>query len=412
MGENNHYDIIIAGAGPGGCAAALSLAGHGLKVAMIEKASFPRDKICGDAISGKVPYLLNKISPELHQAFRTLEPGKGAWGIRFIAPNEEVLDIPFKQEMDLQHDPPPGYTCKRYEFDHLLFQLVRDRTETHIMQDTQLTNVKMAEHGLIVETDDGLMQCKLLIGADGAHSVARKLLFSSKYDKKHYSAGVRAYYRGVTGFNEHHFIELHYIQDLLPGYFWIFPLAKDRANVGLGMLSHDVSVQKANLKQRLLDIVANHPVIGQRFQHATLEGKILGFGLPLGSKKRIISGKRCLLVGDAGALIDPFTGEGIGNAMISGRQAALQAIQAIEKDDYSDEFLSKYDEAVYQELWSELKLSRKIQQLVKFPWLFNFVVKKANRNESLQTMMTMMFENLDIREELRKPSFYVKLLTQ
>ena len=117
-----------------------------------------------------------------------------------------------------------------------------------------------------------------------------------------------------------------------------------------------------------------------------------------------------MLIGDAGSLIDPFTGEGIGNAMYSGWFAAEQAIASLKTGDLSAAGLASYDVAVYDRLWSELKLSKRMQELVRFPWLFNLVVNKANRNAALSEMISCMFEDLDIRERLKNPGFYLKLL--
>src|SRR5690606_11571017 len=103
------------------------------------------------------------------------------------------------------------------------------------------------------------------------------------------------------------------------------PLPGGYANVGVGMLSETVSQKKINLKKEMLRIIETHPEFKQRFAGAELMGDIKGYGLPLGSKKRVISGDNYMLVGDAASLIDPFTGEGISNAMISGRWAATQA---------------------------------------------------------------------------------------
>ena len=137
---------------------------------------------------------------------------------------------------------------------------------------------------------------------------------------------------------------------------------------------------------------------------------IRGFGLPLGSKKRDISGDGYLLLGDAASLIDPFTGEGIGNAMLSGMVAADIAEKAISANNFSKILLQEYDVTVYRKLWNELSLSKRLQNLSKHGWLFNFVVNKASRNKTVQETISCMFNDLDIRSQLRKPSFYFKLL--
>jgi geranylgeranyl reductase family protein len=402
--------VIIAGAGPGGAACALSLAGSGLRVALLDKARFPRDKICGDALSGKVVSVLKYTSPAALEALRSLPPKLGSWGIRFVAPDGEVLDIPFKSEVDPSSTEAPGYISKRLDFDDFLVRQAAAVPEVDWIQDFEVEEVSVLPDKVRVRQGGRQLEAAVVVGADGAHSVVAKQLSEIRVEKNHYSAGLRAYYQGVTGFHVHNFVELHYIKSLLPGYFWVFPLPNGMANVGLGMLSRDVSAGKVNLRERLLEIVADHPQIAPRFSQAQLIGKIQGFGLPLGSKKRHISGNRFLLVGDAASLIDPFSGEGIGNAMVSGRVAAQQIRAGFEADDFSAESLLAYDREVYRKLWSELRLSHTMQKLVNYPWLFNFVVRKANRNASIRTMMTMMFENLDIRKELSRPSFYWKLV--
>ena len=176
------------------------------------------------------------------------------------------------------------------------------------------------------------------------------------------------------------------------------------------MLSESLSKKKVNLREAMLKAIAENPTIKNRFENAELVGKIAGWGLPLGSKKRKISGNNFLLCGDAASLIDPFTGEGISNAMYCGMMAAEIAKDSLEQNRFDENFLKQYDENIYNRLWSELKLSHTLQKLSNYPGLFNFVINKAERNKTFRETISCMFDDLDLREKLRKPSFYFKLL--
>ena len=176
------------------------------------------------------------------------------------------------------------------------------------------------------------------------------------------------------------------------------------------MLSDAVRRKKVNLKNELQDIVDNDPIIKERFKNATLMGSVEGYGLPLGGKQRVISGERYLLTGDAAFLIDPFTGEGIGNALYTGRIAANQAAKALEQKDFSAAALSAYDAEVYRVMGPELRISHRLQKLVKYAWLFNLLVKISTRNKQVKELLSCMFYEVDLRKKLAKPSFYIKLL--
>jgi flavin-dependent dehydrogenase len=229
-------------------------------------------------------------------------------------------------------------------------------------------------------------------------------------EHKHFSAGIRAYYKGVSGMDKDNFIELHFLKDFLPGYFWIFPLPNGMANIGVGMRSDKVSRNKINLKEELKRILIDYPGLKERFSQAEPVGDVKGFGLPLGSKKRLISGDHFMLTGDAASLIDPFTGEGISNAMISGMHAADQVERCLHGNDYSAECMIQYDKKVYARLGKELNISTKMQQLINYPWLFNLVVNKAVKNKELGETISFMFDDLDLRKRLKDPRFYFRLL--
>jgi len=98
------------------------------------------------------------------------------------------------------------------------------------------------------------------------------------------------------------------------------------------------------------------------------------------------------------------------NAMMSGMYAANQAEQCLQQNNFSASFMQQYDGTVFQRLWPELLLSYRMQQMVNFPSLFNFIVNKANSNKMLSETISCMFEDLDMRARLKSPVFYFKLL--
>ena len=415
MAQILNTDVLILGAGPGGAATALFLAKENIPCIVVDKAVFPRDKICGDALSGKVVEILNRYDRSFVEKL-SLDPIQlNCWGVTFVAPNLEELSIPFRnkpKKTDEKREIAPGFITKRYDFDHFMVKEVKKHDGVNLMEGVEIDQFVKTPKGFTCSDKSGnyIIHAKLVIDGSGAHSQFAKKIGKLEVEKEHHCARLRVYYKGVTGIKEGNYIELHFLKDFLPGYFWIFPLADGQCNVGVGMRSDYVGKKRINLKTELNNIIQKYPQLSERFKNAEPVDDIRGYGLPLGSKKRAISGDNYMLIGDAASLIDPFTGEGIGNAILSGYTAAQQAKEAIESKNFSGTALKKFDEAIYRRLGDELSLSYRMQKLVKYPWLFNFVVRKANRNKVLRETIMVMFEDIDIRDRLRKPSFYFKLL--
>lgn len=399
---------VVVGAGPGGAAAALFLAKVGRDVVVVDKATFPRDKICGDALSGKVVEVLNALDPSLTNAFRQLPAQVGSWGIRFVAPSGRDLRVPFKLQYDTQAEA-PGFVAPRLDFDSFLVEQLRRHARIELREGVGVDTATLTAEGTELALSDGtLLTTPIAIGADGAHSVLAKQLAGYRMVPRHHSAGLRQYWQGVQGLDDENFVELHFLKDLLPGYLWVFPLPGGRANVGLGLRSDVIARKRLNIKTLLADLLQRVPELKERFRNAEPLEPPRGFGLPLGSKRWPLSGDGFLLVGDAGSLIDPFSGEGIGNALKSGQLAAAHIAQ--HTGVFSAAVNKAYDRAVWQRLGGELRLGSAMQRLVERPWLFNLVVAKAHRSKALRETITCMFDDIDLRGRLSNPLFYLRLL--
>ena len=242
--EKKEFDVLIIGAGPAGAACAMALGNSGLSVAVLDKAVFPRDKICGDALSVDVVNQLSLLQGDLTSRFQGLDSKVSSHGVRIFAPNHQYVDLPFIHKGEEKC----GYLCPRFEFDQLLVEQLTRYENVTTIENCTVEKVDKTETEVLVSTNQGTFNAKIIAGADGAQSVVARQLGSFKPDRQHYSAGLRIYFEGITSFQESHFIELHLFRDVLPVYLWIFPLPNNRANVGIGILSSVVSKKRINIK--------------------------------------------------------------------------------------------------------------------------------------------------------------------
>tara|TARA_Y100001949_G_C15974792_1_gene325574 strand:- start:105 stop:1319 length:1215 start_codon:yes stop_codon:yes gene_type:complete len=401
------YDAIIVGAGPAGTSAALFGNRLGLKTLLLDKSAFPRDKTCGDALSGKSVKILDDL--DLLEGVNNLD-GSIIQRIIFANPKHSECELLLDKSLNKQHIS-HGYVIPRSIFDNYMFEKaknVSDAEEGFTVNDLLFEgNRVIGVKGKSVDGSEKEFRGNLILGADGPNSIVSKKVGLYQMDMDHTAVGIRCYYENVKDLTDQ--IELHYVEEINPGYFWIFPSGKNRANIGVGLLKSIVKKESRNLSEIMINII-NSDNFKYRFSDATLLEKPTGWNLPLGSIKRKNHGEGFLLLGDAAGLVDPFTGEGIGNAMVSGQIAAEIAAQAKEKNDFSKKYLKKYDKKLWNHLGSELNTSAKLLKLARSKFLLNFVIGRAARNEKVRNIISSMLANEIPKTELSNPLFYLKIL--
>lgn len=328
------FDVIVAGAGPAGSSVAAFLASQGASTLLIDKAHFPRDKVCGDGLAPKALLWLDRLGciDEVLSATNAYFTE----GDVFID-GRHVLTGTFPQ-----NTPYPGFSCllERTKLDHILVRNAEVKG-ARFQPGSRVKNIAWQDSCVVVtvSSDSGPARfgARLLVGADGANSTVSRAIGNTIRDGVT-AAAIRGRYRGVKVKGSH--IRLYFDKRFFPGYGWVFADDNRNANIGIG---HAFD-RNFPLKKKLREVYDNFL--------ATDCKDILEGAVPLGiarggwtsfCRPKSMVADRIMLVGDAANLADPINGGGIHTAMESACLAAEVALEALIAGDCSAGFLSRYE---------------------------------------------------------------------
>jgi flavin-dependent dehydrogenase len=281
----------------------------------------------------------------------------------------------------------------RLQFDALLqehavdsgAEFVQAQAKEPIVEEGRVSGVRARVDGRTRE-----FRSRVVVAADGVTSAIARAVRPDEHVDGHRAVALRAYIDDIEELP--HQVEFYLYEEILPGYAWIFPIGKNRANIGLGMRLDKFRSNGHNLKEMLHDFM-EMPEIKKRLKDGGRLHGVRTWQLNFGSQRNV---KRAydgaLLVGDAAGFINPLTGGGISNAIMSARLATETIHEAFLKGDFSYETLRVYEDYCQSHFWHTLRRSYVLQRALEFiPSVVDWIVKRAHHNsEFAQTFMTKL----------------------
>jgi len=367
-GATDSFDVVVTGSGPAGSAAAVTARRLGLSVALVDRAAFPRDKLCGGGVTGRAAREMlatfgQPVTPDL---FRST--GR----VRFAARGHELGRI---------EDAPPLHMTMRRDFDAMLHRHALAAGAVPVLP---ARPAAIDETGAALQLTDGrCLRYGVLIGADGVNSAVARHLFGRAFDPA--TVGFALEIEAPAPADDLIEIDLDVPRS---GYAWAFP-KHGSLTLGVGGLQRD----NADMKALLAGYVARHGL-------AEGAAGCKGAFLPAGDFRKVPGRGAVLLAGDAAGLVDPLTGEGIGHAIASGRMAAQAAARALASGSPAAA-LGHYSAALAS-LHDELRFAVRLQRLFISGWTHRAMLRIIEAQPAMQRrMMALLAGEIDYADVRR-----------
>ena len=403
MNNKEIFDVLIVGAGPSGSNTAISYKNLNpdLKVGIIDKAVFPRDKSCGDAIG---PGVINALKRFNNEHILNNEPeviSTSLFGPDNIGIQNYIPKVKNKDDSVV-------YVIPRYELDNRIFNIAKDLDVTSL-EDTRYINYENIEDEKVLKVEietsskeKKFIFTKLLVGADGANSRVRKSLNLKQNSDLHKAIAIRAY------INSPNYLEIFKERTLmfeinvsaLKGYAWAFPSKDDLINIGIGMPLNLFKKDDMDINKMLDSFITTLESKGVVVNNLRMEKSYM---LPFASSRPKLSHDKIALVGDAGSMINPMSGEGIFYGMEAGYLLAKETFSSFNSQNENElnQNLKKYEKKLNQRFGKHFLSCTLARFILQSPFMTKRLLRIASVDKNtINFVVELLFDEarLTIKE--------------
>ena len=402
MKNKQFFDVVIIGAGPSGSNAAISYKklNPDLKIALVDKAIFPRDKSCGDAFGPGVISALKRFGNEHILEGEPEVVSTTLFGPKNIGIQNYIPEVKNKEDSIV-------YVIPRLDLDNRILNLAKEE-EVETFEGYRFSNFFINEESVSVEIENEekekyIFDAKLLVGADGANSRVRKSLNLKQNSDWNKAIAIRAY------IDSPNYLEIFKERTLMfeinvsaiKGYAWAFPSKGNLLNIGIGVPLSVFKKEKMDIKNLLDEFVKTLESRGVIVENLRMEKS---FMLPFASSRPKLAHNRAALIGDAGSMINPMSGEGIFYGMEAGFLLANETHQLInESASMLNTGIRKY-EKVFNKRFGKHFLSCSLARLVfQSPFMTKRLLNIASLDQhTIDFVVELLFDeaNLTTKEIL------------